>query len=546
MKSKPGFDKLRGGYYTPSKIAKFICDWAIQKENIHVLEPSCGDGVFIEASINRIKEICPNLDYENYVTGIELIEEEAKKSGRYGANIINGDFFEYYANYIKNRKKYDVIVGNPPFIRYQNVDERSREIAFSFMKEIGLSPTKLTNMWLPFLILSSLSLEKDGRLGMVIPAELFQVDYAGETRQFLSTYFEKITIITFRTLVFDTIQQEVVLLLCEMQSKDKGIQVIELNGIDDLLNTGITTIEKSEIKELDHTKEKWVKYYLSNDEIKLMRELQRKSEIKKTTDLFEINVGLVSGENNFFLMNKDTVDKFSLGKVTKKVIGRSEQLKGVIVNDSDFDELVEKKKRVFIFMPENLPLNELGKAERKYIKYGEKEGFNTGYKCRIRKLWYCIPQSWEPDAFIIRQANRFPRIVINNVHALSTDTIHKIKFLQGVNKIHVTAAFLNSFTLALAEITGRSYGGGVLTFEPGEIRKLMIPMEGAEKLDINKIDWLMRDNSIEAILDYTDHILLQEGLGLSANEVTMLRNIWLKLSGRRLGRKEQQIKKLCT
>lgn len=540
MKSKPGFDKLRGGYYTPGEIAKFICDWAIQKENVQVLEPSCGDGVFIEASINRLREFGPDINYENYITGIELIEEEAKKSEKYGARIINGDFFEYYSKYIKNKMKYDVIVGNPPFIRYQNVDETSREIAFSFMKEIGLSPTKLTNMWLPFLVLSSLSLKKNGRLGMVIPAELFQVDYAGETRQFLSTYFEKITIVTFRTLVFDEIQQEVVLLLCEINSKDKGIQVLELNGIDDLLTTGITTIQKSEIKELDHTKEKWVKYYLSNDEIKLMRELQTKAEIKKTTDLFETNVGLVSGENNFFLMNKDTVDKFDIGQSAKKVIGRSEQMKGVLLNHSDFDDLVEKKKRVFIFMPEKVPLKELGKPERKYIQYGEEQGFNTGYKCRIRKLWYCIPQSWEPDAFIIRQANRFPRIVLNNINAVSTDTVHKIKFLQGVNEKQVTAAFLNSFTLALAEITGRSYGGGVLTFEPGEIRKLMIPMKCAEKLDIDKIDQLMRDNRIEEILDYTDCILLQEGLGLSTEEVTMLRNIWLKLSERRLGRKEQK------
>lgn len=539
MKSKPGFDKLRGGYYTPSEIAKFICDWAIQNKNIHLLEPSCGDGVFIEAAVNRLDEICPEINRKEYITGIELIEAEAKKAERYGANIINTDFFEYYRNHIKDKKKYDVIVGNPPFIRYQNVDEKSREIAFSFMKENGFHPTRLTNMWLPFLILSALSLGKNGRLGMVIPAELFQVDYAGETRQFLSAYFDKITIITFRTLVFAEIQQEVVLLLCEMQAKDKGIQVLELNGIEDLSMTGISTIQKSEIKELDHSKEKWVKYYLNNNEINLMRKLQKRSEIKKTTDLFEINVGLVSGENNFFLLNKDMVEKFKVEKSVKKVIGRSEQLKGVQLESTDFDVLVDKNKKVFIFMPDKVSIKELGVAEQRYIQYGENEGFDKGYKCRIRKLWYCIPQSWEPDAFIIRQANRFTRIVLNNANAVSTDTVHKVRFLKGVNKEQVTSAFLNSFTLALAEITGRSYGGGVLTFEPGEIRKLMIPMKCAEKLDINKIDQLMRDNKIEEVLSYTDDILLHEGLGLSIKEVTMLHNIWLKLSDRRLGRKER-------
>ena len=95
--------------------------------------------------------------------------------------------------------------------------------------------------------------------------------------------------------------------------------------------------------------------------------------------------------------------------------------------------------------------------------------------------------------------------------------------------------------MALAEITGRSYGGGVLTFEPGEIRQLKIPMKNAEKLDVTKIDKLIRDDKIEEVLDYTDRILLIEGLGLTEFEVTTLRNIWIKLSERRIGRKERRI-----
>lgn len=539
MKNNPGFDKMRGGYYTPKEISRFICEWAIENETDSILEPSCGDGAFIEAAVRRLKELHCGVDSKQHITGVELIEEEAKKAEKYGADIINDDFFEYYQRSIKNKKKYDAVVGNPPFIRYQNIDDKSREIAFSFMKEIGLHPTKLTNMWLPFLILSSLALKENGKLGMVIPAELFQVDYAGETRQFLSTYFEKLTIVTFRTLVFDEIQQEVVLLLGEMKSSDKGIQVLELNGLEDLINTGITTIKEGEIKELDHTQEKWVKYYLTNAEIMLMRKIQTGSSVKKTTDLFEVNVGLVSGENNFFLMNKDTVDTYGLNNSVKKVIGRSEQLKGILLGEDDFDVLVERQKKVFIFMPQKEELSKLDKPERKYIKYGVKQGFNKGYKCRIRKIWYCIPQSWEPDGFVIRQANRFPKIVLNNANAVSTDTVHKVRFLPGVDRKQVAAAFLNSFTLAQAEITGRSYGGGVLTFEPGEIRKLMLPMNCAEKLDIKKIDCLIRDNRIEEVLSYTDEILLHEGLGLTQHETSMLRNIWLKLSERRLRRKER-------
>ena len=99
---------------------------------------------------------------------------------------------------------------------------------------------------------------------MVIPAELFQVDYAAETRMFLSMYFDRLTLITFKKLVFEEIQQEVVLLLGERKSAQKGIRVLELDGLEDLVNQGLGSMAAAEIKHLDHSREKWVKYYLTN------------------------------------------------------------------------------------------------------------------------------------------------------------------------------------------------------------------------------------------------------------------------------------------
>lgn len=539
MKNEVGLEKLRGGYYTPEPIAQFICNWAIDINTKGILEPSCGDGIFLKEAVKRVMEVNPDLSIEDMVVGVELFEEEAKKASIYGTKVVSGDFFEFYKDNVKEKQKFDVIIGNPPFIRYQNVDANSREIAFQLMRGAGLHPNKLTNIWLPFLVLSALALSKNGKLGMVIPAELFQVSYAGETREFLAKYFDRLTLITFQKIVFEDIQQEVILLLGEKTSSSKGIQVIELNDLDDLSNLDISNFYDYEVKELNHSDEKWIKYFLSCEEIEFMRKLRNNVNIVPTTNLFEINVGLVSGENSFFLMNHEMVKEYQLGNATRMIIGKTEQLKGVILSERDFRNLVEKGKKVYMFAPKDVPFSELSKEEQEYIKYGEKLGFNMGYKCRIRKNWYCVPQSWEPDAFILRQVNRYPRIILNYANAVSTDTIHKIRFLDGVNPEYVAAAFLNSYTLALAEVTGRSYGGGVLTFEPSEIRKLMIPMKNAELLDVKKIDKLIRDNKIEEVLDYSDRILLVKGLGLSGNEVKVLRNIWLKLSERRLGRKEK-------
>lgn len=95
---------------------------------------------------------------------------------------------------------------------------------------------------------------------------------------------------------------------------------------------------------------------------------------------------------------------------------------------------------------------------------------------------------------------------------------------------------------ALSETLGRSYGGGVLTFEPGEMRKIRIPMKMSEHLDLQKIDQLQRDGKIEEILQYTDKILLHDGLGLSEYEIVLLRSIWNKLRDRRMTRKNRKIR----
>lgn len=536
MKAIDGYDKLRGGYYTPQPIADFITHWALENSCDSILEPSCGDGSFL-ASIQKVVSDNQAVS-ELEVLGVELEPEESKKAEQYGFPVVNDDFFTYYSQAIEGKRTYDAIVGNPPFIRYQNFDEKYRSIAFDLMKKHGFHPNRLTNIWLPFLLLSSEALSPNGRIGMVIPAELFQVDYAAEARDYLSSHFEKLTLITFKRLVFDDIQQEIIILLGEKKSRQKGIRVLELDGLDDLMKQGSSILNKAEIKVLDHSTEKWVKYYLSSEELEVLNKLNADSRISAASDLFEVNVGLVSGENDFFLASWNDVIERRLEHDVTPIISRSEQVKGIVLTEEDFSLLRESGKKVSLFTPGDIPLEEVSESAQDYIAWGESKGFNKNYKCRIRKRWYHVPTSWTADAFLIRQANLYPKMIINTVGALVTDTLHKVRFLPDVNGYAVAAAFLNSYTLALSETLGRSYGGGVLTFEPGEMRRIRVPMIGADQLDINKIDNWQRSGQYDEILAYTDKILLYDGLNLTEKDVQLLHSIWNKMRDRRLSRKK--------
>lgn len=538
MKPIEGYNKLRGGYYTPDKISEFIANWAIRTLSDSVLEPSCGDGSFLNAITHKLKNMgATDAQISQNVIGVELDSEEAKKSARYGTTVVCDDFFTYYSAEIDEKTEFDVILGNPPFIRYQNFTEEYRKTAFSLMNKYGFQPNRLTNIWLPFLILSCRALKPNGRVGMVIPAELFQVDYAAEARKFLSGFFDKLTLVTFKRLVFDDIQQEVILLLGERGCDKQGIRVIELDDMADLITQGLSCLENAELKHLDHSRDKWVKYFLSNEELALLTRLNGDTRISDGTDLFEVNVGLVSGENDFFVINQDVVSEYNLQDSVVPIISRSEQLKGVRLTDEDYLNLITLGKRVFFFAPGNADVDTLSDEQRKYIQWGEDKGFNRNYKCRIRPKWYHVSQSWCADAFLIRQAHLYPRMILNEEKALVTDTLHKVRFLDGIQAEHVVAAFLNTYTFALSETIGRSYGGGVLTFEPGEIRKIRIPMKMADLLDLQKIDLWQRNGKIDEILKYTDTILLRDGLGLSEHEISLLHNIWDKMRNRRMTRK---------
>ena len=65
-------------------------------------------------------------------------------------------------------------------------------------------------------------------------------------------------------------------------------------------------------------------------------------------------------------------------------------------------------------------------------------------------------------------------------------------------------------------------------------------MTGADRLDLEQIDRWIREDKIYETLDYTDQILLKEGLGLSDREIVLLRGIWEKLRDRRIYRKENR------
>lgn len=554
MKSPLTSQKLRGGYYTPPLLADFLARWAVQRAGDAVLEPSCGDGAILEAVVRRREFFAADAE-RGVIIGIEIDPAEARKaelrlsqnSNHAQAQIVTADFFRYCRDVLLAEglwevlaPRFDAVIGNPPFIRYQSFPEKHRDIAFGLMRKAGLHPNKLTNAWVAFLVCAAMALKPNGRLGMVIPAELLQVNYAAEVRRFLSDYFERITLITFRNLVFPDIQQEVILLLAERTAgESQGIRTVELGQAADLDHFNFFESLNGELKPLDHNTEKWTKYFLPSRHILLLRRLRSSNLVSCVRDVAEVDVGMVTGENDFFILKPSAARALQVGRTTKRTISKSAQLRGLIFSRNDWKQLRDEDSPILLFAPRKASLQDLPRAARAYIRAGEARNQHIGYKCRLRSPWYVVPATWIPDAFALRQVHRFPKLVLNDAGATTTDTVHRVRFKHGVDPREVAAAFLNSMTFAFAEVMGRSYGGGVLTFEPSEVEGLPIPLRGSGQLDVDYIDDALRRGDIVSVLDHTDRVLLKENLGLGDRDIRDLRGIWDRLRDRRINRRSK-------
>lgn len=551
MKELATDQKLRGGYYTPKVIANFLADWAIQTPTTTVLEPSCGDGNIVESAVTTLlKKKAKKAAISELIYGIELNEQEAAKATArlqrleipLSDQIHNGDFFSYCRDCILEQTRFDAVVGNPPFVRYQNFPEEQRTVAFALMRQAGMKPTRLTNTWVPFLVASTMLLKTHGgRMAMIIPAELLQVNYAAELRQFLTDQYSKITLITFKKLVFEGIQQEVVLFLGERNGDERtGMRTIELEDIDSLTNYEHTHFSENNLKVMDHSRDKWTQYFLKQPEIDILRHFRCDKRLTLSGKVLDVDVGVVTGLNDYFIVSQHKAQELSLFEYTQPVVTRSGHLLGIAFTPENFETNAASQYACRLLKAPPVSFKELPPSVKNYVVHGEEKLVHTGYKCRIRERWYVVPSVWKPDAFMLRQIHMYPKIIVNETEATSTDTIHRVRFISDLPPTVIAAAFLNSLTFAFAEIVGRSYGGGVLELEPNEAENLPLPLNNAHLLDFNCINSLLLAGKIEAVLDITDKVLLREGLGMSVQEVELLRGIWYKLRDRRINRKHKK------
>ncbi len=528
--------KLRGGYYTPPDLAVFLAQWVKEIVPKRVLEPSCGDGVFFGA-LAQIKGF-----NKVSVTGFELEADEAAKArtratevGLNATTVHTKDFLQWALDHMNDGSaKFDAVVGNPPFVRYQYLPEPFQQRAELIFKELNLPFTKHTNAWVSFILASMSLLRQGGRLAMVVPAEIIHVTHAQSLRSYLGRECRRLVIIDPEELWFsDTLQGAVILLAEKKHSeaeKGEGLGMYPVKGREFLRLNPSTVFNAPQSINGKTVQGKWTRALLDLETRSLFDELEHHREVHRFKDIAKVDVGIVTGANKFFLVPDDVVRDFQLEKWAHPMFGRSEHCPGIIYDDQQHAANVAKGNPTnFLWFRENA--GESDAALNAYIELGEQQELHTRYKCRVRSPWYTVPSVYSTAVGMLKRSHNTPRLILNRIGAYTTDTAYRIR-THDVGAEKLVGCFVNPLTALSAELEGRHYGGGVLELIPSEIERLVVPLPETVNIDIASLDEDIRNLPTLQVLSRQGKVVLG-AMGLSRVKQECVLEGWRKLKDRR-------------
>ena len=534
--------KLRGAFFTPPEIARFMTEWAVRTEKDVVLEPSCGEAAFLVSAAKRLLEIgALEVNLPTQLHGQDIHQESVREAGRLlateglNATLREGDFFSR-----ESSPHYDAVIGNPPYIRYQSFSGPSRNLALEAALRQGVRLNQLASSWAAFTVHAASFLKPNGRLALVLPAELLAVKYAAQIRKYLLDRFAKVRLVLFENLVFPGVLEDVVLLLAEGCGGADHFEVYQAKNADDLRNIA----GSSWIGFTPRGDDKWTGALLPSQAYDLYDETLAGDNFETMLDWGETYLGAVTGNNDYFTLTRAQAKKLRLQQSELLRISPpgSRHLRGLSFSEHSWEALAEAGERCYLFAPSSEP----SKAAQRYIDEGEKNGVHLAYKCQVRDPWWQVPLVDRSDLLFAYMSHDRPRLVRNGAGVHLLNSLYGVKLHRQRQKLGqelLAIASLNSVTLLGAEIVGRSYGGGLLKHEPTEADQMPLPSFDALESVASRlrllhpqIGGLLRRNDITPALDIVDNLILCEHMGFTKEKLQAIRRARELLQKRRIAR----------
>jgi len=329
MMKKISNEKLNGIVYTPKRIVNLILDNVnyTTEYNIHskkIIDPSSGVGAFLVVVVdkfinsalknnkttNNIKSLL-----ESNIYGFD-IDKEAVENCRSNLNNVAKKYSILDVNWnllcidslnreivSKYFKKFDFVVGNPPYIRIQHLGKERRG---KIQREWSLCQYGSTDIFIAFFELGYNLLNDRGKLGYITPNTFLKTKAGESLRYFLKESKSLKTLIDFEHYqVFDNATTySVITILDKYNNKDifslyKG----DLDNIKYLEDVNINNLN------IDN----WI--LTSNEILKKLKHIETRGiHLSKISD---IHVGITTLADDYYIF-KEPVIKADIATIRLK------------------------------------------------------------------------------------------------------------------------------------------------------------------------------------------------------------------------------------
>lgn len=537
----PALRKARGAFFTPQPIADYLAEWAVEQDpRAIVLDPTCGESVFLEAAARRLAVFGADRSLlRKQVFGVDLHQQSVEQSHRVlrtqglDGSFLVDDFFNVSTpDKLDARLPYvDAVIGNPPFIRYQDHAGIQRLRAQRAALEQGVRISGLASSWAALVVHACAFLKPEGRLAMVLPTELLTTRYAEDIRLWLKRRFKAVHLVMFERLQFEDAMEKVVLVLARGTGGCKAFTLVPVEDSVDL--SDIRMFGPMHLNVAPPKRGKWTDLLLSVES----RQLYDRVVDEHLVPLQKYGVptlGTVTGANHFFCINEETRTKYDINDrhLAKISPPGTKHFRRLTFTTHDWERLRDEGERVWMLVPrEPLGADDDAGLER-YLAHGIAKGVEQGYKTSNRPQWYRPPIVRVPDLFFTYMSHRYPRLINNAARVSFVNSMHGLRLYSGLPRETRSALpllMLNAATMLGAELHGRAYGGGVLKMEPREAA--VLPVASPEMLesawhrlrpDAPKLQRMLSQGLWTPVAKRVDEALLEGACRLPRDEVAAL------------------------
>ena len=522
--TKKQFDhkKQNGVFYTPGAATRLLARWAIRQTDDLVLEPSFGGCGFLGAALSRLEQLdavaasnqlygC-DIDPRAFEHLNELLPSAPDASRFKKCDFLSVELSDFAIPGV------DAVIGNPPYVSWHTMLVGQRDAASKITAPSGHSLKKKGSLWAFFVIHSLKFLKRGGRMAWILPSGFLHSDYAMPLRNIVAAHFSKTLAVSLEERLFldEGTEESSVILLCEgyQASKSGPMRLTSAKDLDQLSEIidqwtvgKISGVAWSQRATLLLAPPHIVKCYAS---------FKNKGNYKALGQLIKIRIGLVTGDNKFFVLSKQQASSHNLSDlILKPIVARLVHCKGLEVSTYDLNALVETGTRCLLINADEK--NSLSSTSV-YLKSYPEEQRLTNYTFSKRPIWYQVNDGLNPDAFFSCMSAQGPTLALNSADTTCTNTIYRAWFLNNpsvVVKRQIAISLQSTFSQFSAEVVGRSHGSSALKLEPSEVLQLglLLPLPEVDPAAAyTEVDAHLRLGNLEAARRTADAFLISQGL----------------------------------